>query len=187
MTLGEKIHELRKAHKMSQERVAELLGVSRQAVSKWETSQTRPNTENLVCLAEIFDVSVEELTNPDTKVALVYDLREELNRMRKKSKGWITLIAVMLLLFVGTFAAALYTRFNGYTDSVVFVLVCLSASFVLSAFLPVFIMILRYVYKDCKRRGIKPTFYVLISFSVVGLVYYVLRRDYLTEMAHENR
>lgn len=37
MTLGEKIHELRKAHKMSQECVAELLGVSRQAVSKWET------------------------------------------------------------------------------------------------------------------------------------------------------
>lgn len=79
MTLGEKIHELRKAHKMSQERVAELLGVSRQAVSKWETCQSRPNTENLICLAEIFNVSVEELTNPDTKVALVYDLREELN------------------------------------------------------------------------------------------------------------
>lgn len=187
MTLGEKIHELRKAHKMSQERVAELLGVSRQAVSKWETCQSRPNTENLICLAEIFNVSVEELTNPDTKVALVYDLREELNRMSTKSKGWIALIIAMLILFVGTFATALYTRFNGYADTVVFVLVCLSAAFVLSAFLPIFIMILRYVYKDCKRRGIKPTFYVLISFSVVGLAYYILRRDYLTEMAHENK
>lgn len=187
MTLGEKIHELRKTHKMSQERVAELLGVSRQAVSKWETCQSRPNMENLICLAEIFNVSVEELTNPDTKVALVYDIREELNRMRAKSKGWIALIIAMLILFVGTFATALYTRFNGYADTVVFVLVCLSAAFVLSAFLPIFIMILRYVYKDCKRRGIKLTFYVLISFSVVGLAYYILRRDYLTEMAHENK
>lgn len=187
MTLGEKIHELRKTHKMSQERVAELLGVSRQAVSKWETCQSRPNMENLICLAEIFNVSVEELTNPDTKVALVYDIREELNRMRAKSKVWIALIIAMLILFVGTFATALYTRFNGYADTVVFVLVCLSAAFVLSAFLPIFIMILRYVYKDCKRRGIKLTFYVLISFSVVGLAYYILRRDYLTEMAHENK
>lgn len=93
----------------------------------------------------------------------------------------------MLILFVGTFAAALYTRFNGYTDSFVFVLVCLSAVFILAAFLPIFIMILRYVYQDCKRRGIKPTFYVLISFSVVGLAYYILRRDYLTEMAHINK
>lgn len=187
MTLGEKIHELRKTNKMSQEQVAELLGVSRQAVSKWETCQSRPNTENLICLAEIFNVSVEELTNPDTKVALVYDLREELNRMRKKSKGWIALIVAMLILFVGTFAAALYTRFNGYTDSVVFVLVCFSAAFILAAFLPMFIMILRYVYQDCKRRGIKPTFYLLISFSAAGLAYYILRRDYLTEMAHVNK
>lgn len=180
MTLGEKIHELRKTRKMSQERVAELLGVSRQAVSKWKTSQSHPNTENLICLAEIFNVSVEELTNPDTKVAFVYDLREELNRMRKNSKGWIVLIITFIILFVGTFAAALYMRFNGYNDSTVFLLVCLSAILILAAFLPVFIIILRYVYKDCKLRGIKPTFYVLICFSSLGLVYYILRRDYLT-------
>lgn len=187
MTLGEKIHELRKAHKMSQERMAELLSVSRQAVSKWETGQSNPNTENLICLAEIFDVSVGELTNPDTKVELVFDLREEINRMRESSKKFKVLIISCLILFAGTFAAALYTRFNGYSESLVLLLVILSAAFMLSAFLPIIIMILRYVYQDCKRRGIKPTFYVLISFSVAGLAYYILRRDYLTQMGNEKK
>lgn len=185
MTIGEKIHELRKARKMSQERIAELLGVSRQAVSKWETGQSNPNTENLICLAEIFNVTVEELTNPDTKVELVYDLKKEIERVKENSKKFKVFIICSLLLFAGTFAAALYTRFNGYSESLVLLLVILSASFMLLAFLPIIIMILRYVYKDCKRRGIKPTFYVLISFSILGLVYYILRRDYLTQMANE--
>lgn len=187
MTLGEKIHELRKAHKMSQERMAELLGVSRQAVSKWETGQSNPNTENLICLAEIFEVSVGELTNPDTKVELVYDLRKEIDRLKETSKKFKVLIIGGLLLFVGTFAAALYTRFNGYSESLVLFLVILSASFMLLAFLPIVITILRYVYADCKRRGIKPTFYVIISFSVAGLAYYILRRDYLTQMTNEKK
>lgn len=73
MTLGEKIHELRKAHKMSQECVAELLGVSRQAVSKWETCQSRPNTENLICLAVIFNVSVRRFRFVGFLASLYYD------------------------------------------------------------------------------------------------------------------
>lgn len=187
MTLGEKIHELRKAHKMSQERMAELLGVSRQAVSKWETGQSNPNTENLICLAEIFNVTVEELTNPDTKVELIYDLRKEISRMKESSGKFKVLIIGSLVLFVGTFAAALYTRFNGFSESLVLLLVVLSAAFMLCAFLPIIFVILRYVYKDCKRRGIKPTFYVLISFSVAGLAYYILSRDYLTQMANDKK
>lgn len=53
MTLGEKIKACRQAAGMSQEKVAELVGVSRQAVTKWEANQSAPNTENLFKLAEI--------------------------------------------------------------------------------------------------------------------------------------
>lgn len=48
MTLGEKIQKHRKEKSMSQEELAALLGVSRQAVSKWELNDTIPDTENVI-------------------------------------------------------------------------------------------------------------------------------------------
>lgn len=60
-TLGEKIKENRMRCNMTQEYVAETVGVSRQAVSKWETGTSEPSTTNLLALAKLFHVSVEEL------------------------------------------------------------------------------------------------------------------------------
>ena len=60
-TLGESIKEHRTSRKMTQEFVAESLGVSRQAVSKWESGASDPSTSNLIALAKLFGVSVEEL------------------------------------------------------------------------------------------------------------------------------
>lgn len=60
-SLGESIKEHRSAHQMTQEFVAESLGVSRQAVSKWESGVSDPSTSNLFALAKLFGVSVEEL------------------------------------------------------------------------------------------------------------------------------
>ena len=62
MTLGNRIQKLRTERKLSQELMAEQLGVSRQAVSKWENDLSCPDTKKLVKLAELFDVSVEYLT-----------------------------------------------------------------------------------------------------------------------------
>lgn len=61
MTLGEHIQQLRKAQGLSQEGLGAALGVSRQAVSKWETGQTLPDTANLLAMAELFGVSADEL------------------------------------------------------------------------------------------------------------------------------
>ena len=54
MTLGEKIQALRREAGLSQEGLADQLGVSRQAVSKWETNLSCPDSENLMALAELF-------------------------------------------------------------------------------------------------------------------------------------
>jgi transcriptional regulator with XRE-family HTH domain len=59
MSIGQRISKLRKDLGYSQEYVAERLDVSRQAVSKWETDASAPDTYNLIALAELFDVSVE--------------------------------------------------------------------------------------------------------------------------------
>lgn len=61
MELGTRIQQLRKARGISQERLAEEMGVSRQAVSKWEQGLSLPSTENLLALAELFAVSADEL------------------------------------------------------------------------------------------------------------------------------
>ena len=58
MTIGNRIAELRKVKGFTQEYVAEQLGVSRQAVSKWEQDQTSPDTKNLIALAELLDTDI---------------------------------------------------------------------------------------------------------------------------------
>lgn len=60
-TLGERIKQQRIKCKMTQELVAEKLGVSRQAVSKWEVGKSEPSTTNLLALAKLFEVAPEEL------------------------------------------------------------------------------------------------------------------------------
>ena len=68
MTLGERIKNQRSRAGLSQERVAELVGVSRQSVTKWESGQSAPSTENLFRLAEIFGTTVDMLLDiPDEK------------------------------------------------------------------------------------------------------------------------
>lgn len=60
-TLGEVLRAYRTENKMTQEFVAESLGVSRQAVSKWESGASDPSTTNLMALAKLFGVSAEDL------------------------------------------------------------------------------------------------------------------------------
>ena len=60
-TLGDSLKQHRESCKMTQEFVAEALGVSRQAVSKWESGNTSPSTANLLALAKLFGMTAEEL------------------------------------------------------------------------------------------------------------------------------
>lgn len=61
MTLAEKLKSIRKQAGMSQEQLAERLGVSRQAVTKWETDAGIPDVENVMALSALFDISIDEL------------------------------------------------------------------------------------------------------------------------------
>ena len=61
MNLGEKIYKLRKEKGLSQEALAELMGTTRQAISKWENNQGYPETEKLLMISNVFEVSVDFL------------------------------------------------------------------------------------------------------------------------------
>ena len=67
--LGEVLRAHRVRCKMTQEFLAERLGVSRQAVSKWENGTSDPSTSNLMALAKLYGVSVEELLRHVTGTA----------------------------------------------------------------------------------------------------------------------
>lgn len=61
MTTGEKIRNLRKKANMSQDAFAEALEVSRQAVSKWENNETKPDAAKLILISELFHISIDYL------------------------------------------------------------------------------------------------------------------------------
>lgn len=61
MSIGGRITELRNRKELSQGQLADLLGVSRQAVSKWENDKTSPDTLNLIKLADVLDTEIEYL------------------------------------------------------------------------------------------------------------------------------
>ena len=61
MNISDRIQALRKSRGISQEQLADVLGVSRQAVSKWEAEQSSPDLERIVAMAEYFDVTTDYL------------------------------------------------------------------------------------------------------------------------------
>lgn len=65
MKLGEKIYNLRTAKNLSQGDLAEMLGVSRQSISKWENNSAMPDLEKIIKLSDIFEVSIDELVKGD--------------------------------------------------------------------------------------------------------------------------
>ena len=61
MTLGEKLSKLRKEYNYTQEQLAEILGVSRQSISKWESDIAYPETDKLIELGKLFECSMDYL------------------------------------------------------------------------------------------------------------------------------
>lgn len=78
MNLGKQIKNYRKQTGMSQEKMAEKIGVSRQAITKWETDAGIPDIENLIAIAKLFKISVDELLFNERKQSeYIYESRTE--------------------------------------------------------------------------------------------------------------
>lgn len=110
MTLGEKIQKLRKAAGLSQEQLASMIDMSRQAISKWETDQSVPDVDKVLLLCETFHISTDELLGKksgsqsdqqDTKL-------EECVKMNFQKRcftaGWLTSLTGVVLLVAEYFA-----------------------------------------------------------------------------------
>ena len=100
MTLNEKLTHLRKKEGLSQVEVSEKLAVSRQAVSRWESGESRPSTDNLQALCKLYHVPLDYLLNESgdepqapTPASAAAE-REPETAAQKKEKRWVRKLVI---------------------------------------------------------------------------------------------
>ena len=67
MSLSKNLKKIRKEHNLSQEQLADKLGVSRQSVSKWESDQAYPEMDKMISICKMFNLNIDELLNQDVR------------------------------------------------------------------------------------------------------------------------
>ena len=87
--IADRLIKLRKQYGYSQEELADKLGLSRQAVSKWERAEASPDTDNLICLAKLYGVSLDELLSTDEDVETIVE--EQVKKEEPKEANTIEL------------------------------------------------------------------------------------------------
>lgn len=118
MEIGEKIFKLRKKNSLSQEELAEKMGVARQTISKWELGETSPDLKQAKELSRIFKVSLDELAGNDIKEVMV----EKISNTEKLAGIIIKIlkglgIVFLLMLIIDVIAFILFTTNSGFKQA----------------------------------------------------------------------
>ena len=110
MTFGGRLQQVRKAAGLSQEQLGELVGMSRQAVSKWETDQAAPDIDTLALLCGVLGVSADALLGRDApapaqpRAGGLEDCMRMNGAKRCFTAGWITALVGVVLLVLELFS-----------------------------------------------------------------------------------
>jgi len=100
MNTGERISALRKEKGYSQEYVAQQIGVSRQAVHKWEKEASSPDTNNLIALAQVLDTTVEYIVSGNENITPTPSVHKK--KLPKVRTYIITIILTAIITFIAT-------------------------------------------------------------------------------------
>ena len=95
--IANRLVSLRKANHLSQEELAAKIGISRQAVSKWERAEACPDTDNLILLANLYKISLDELLKTDEPVET--ENEEENKEENKKEENKVSKFRKMIISF----------------------------------------------------------------------------------------
>jgi transcriptional regulator with XRE-family HTH domain len=161
---AKKLETLRKQHDFSQDALADKLGVTRQAVSKWESGESSPDTDHLIALAKLYNITIDELIdnsniNEDdlkTKRDAYFNVEEPPGESRPASKASsfpFPVLVVILYLFCG------------------FVLDCWHPAWLLFLTIPLYYIIVSVVTGE--KKAIHAVFPILITglYLAIGLVF----------------
>ena len=130
MNISDKILKLRKEKGLSQEALAEALGVSRQSVSKWESGAALPDTYKIIARSELFGVSTDYILKDDPSETFIptpdepveMPPAEEVKQMKKKKRNGkgkkiIKIIAAILALCIAVTAVAIPMYYGGIREA----------------------------------------------------------------------
>ena len=107
MNLGEKLTKLRKENKLSQEKLADILGVTRQTLSNWESDITSPDLKQAKKISEIFEVSLDELTGCQNFLEKKILNTEKLAKKQVKFTK-VLLLTIYILVLIGLLSLGIY-------------------------------------------------------------------------------
>ena len=108
MKFNEKLVKLRKENLLSQEELAEKLGVTRQTISKWELEQTTPDMDKLSQMAKLFNVSVDELLNEADEPTKTNKASDKNNN--KKNTAIVIILIIVLIVVLGGVGISIFNK-----------------------------------------------------------------------------
>ena len=123
MSLGERLIELRKNMHLSQEEVAEKLGVTRQTVSKWETDQSTPDFDKIKPICELYSISTDELIS-GKKDEINVDNTVSSDNRKKKTLGIVIGIFLYFISIVWIMISIPVLKMNPIVGAAIFLGIC---------------------------------------------------------------
>ena len=115
--IGSKIKAARIEKKLTQEQVAELLGVSRQTISNWENGKSYPDIISVIKMSECYDVSLDYLLKGEQKMKTYYDYLEESTNVVKSNTNRNKIITILSYLLIWAFAMIVFWFFTSGSDA----------------------------------------------------------------------
>lgn len=137
MDIGIKIKNARIKANLTQEQVAEFLGVSRQTISNWETEKTYPDIVSVVKMSDLYHVSLDQLLKEEKPMSNYLDYLEESTNIVKSRNKFAKLILVITYLVIWAISLIEFWFFTSDSDalgySIMFLLILLPVTtFILS-------------------------------------------------------
>ena len=162
MTFGERLLAYRNAVNLSQEKLAEKVGVTRQTVSKWETNQSVPDFDKILPLCEALGITTEELiTGEEEKNVEIEEIKQEKERakkeyVQKRNKKKAIVLSISIFLYcIATFALPYMIEVLRYEDAhavMIWAILCTIATVIIVYF---FVAYPNMYKEDKEKRGIK--------------------------------
>ena len=120
MALGQNILKLRKKTGLSQEELAEKVGVTRQTISNWELEETAPNPNQLKLLSKTLNVSVDDLIDNDLQNVVLSKLKiteKQTKTIKKILKGFLIGFITLLVIDIIAFIICFTSKIGPFSES----------------------------------------------------------------------
>lgn len=179
MTLGEKIASARKEKGMTQEMLAEQLGVTRQAVARWETGRGYPSIDSLKEISSYFSVSIDDLLSGEQLIFIAEkENKSNLNGVCDLLLGFVDLFSLMLIflpLYPKPVNGYIYSvNLLGYVDGNAFIIRIYWALFI-SLTIAGIVKILMVYFKF--EKGKKAVTFISVGLSIIAVLFLAMARE----------